>query len=594
MSAAELQRARALLDAGRHNDARQATLRALARAPRDAQAHAMAASLFTALAEPDRALFYAEKAAAIAPADARVQYTLAEVLLASGRPGDALGALDRSLQADPAFLETHVSKSHVLTVLRRWSDARQHTLRSLDLFPDEPRLTGNLAACLVETGSARAAVDLLRAVRERRPDDLHVATALAQACTYADGLSADDVRREHEAYDRLLHRLSPSEPEPHANAPDPHRTIRLGLLSSDLRWHPVGHFVETLLGALPRDRLHVTCFATSAAEDAVSDRLRGCSDQWRRVASLSIGELASAIRRDGIDVLIDLSGHTAGSRLPVLHLRAAPVQATWLGYLNTTGVSRVGYRLVDRHTDPPESQRWSSERLVRLEPAFLCYTPSSEAPASPPPRNPEAPFTLGSFNALSKLSDSAVDLWSRVMHAVPASVLVLKHTALGEPDVRASTIARFQAHGLEASRIRPEPPCATHSELFDAYARIDVALDPFPFNGGTTTCESLLAGVPVITLPGERSASRVGLSLLSSAGLHECVARDEAHFIEIVRSLATDAPRLAALRADLPARVRASPLCDAARFAASFEAALREMWKSWCGGSPSDGANRHG
>lgn len=582
MSAAELERARALLLAGRHPEARQAVVRALGRAARDASAHAEASAIFSALGEPERALFYAEKCAALAPDDARAHYALAEALLACRRPADALDAIERSLGLDPASLESLLSHTHVLSVLRRWSDAESAARHALTLHPDEPRLAGNLAACLTETGRARAAVDLLRAARERRPDDLHVATSLAQACTYAEGLSSDEVRAAHDAYNALLHRLSPAEPAAHANSPDPSRPLRVGFLSADLRWHPVGLFLETLLRALPRERVRVVCYSASGAEDDVSRRLRALADDWRVVAHASIGELAAAVRRDGIDILIDLAGHTAGSRLPAMHLRPAPVQATWLGYLNTTGLSRIDHRLVDAHTDPPSADRWSAESLARLEPAFLCYTPHPDAPSVPPARDPDALFTFGSFNALSKLSDGAVSLWARVLQRVPESRLVLRHTALGEPDVRRDTVARFSALGVDPARILPEPPVATHRELFAAYARLDVALDPFPFNGGTTTCEALLAGVPVLTLPGERSCSRVGLSLLTSAGLPECVARDEAHFLELAEGFARDPQRLASLRARLPDRVRASALCDAPRFAASFEHTLRTMWETWC------------
>ncbi len=594
MSVPELQRARALLSQGRSAEARQAALRALARSPRDAQSHGLASALFGALGDPERALFYAQRAATLAPDDARAVATLGDALLAAGRTADALPVLERALERDPVFLEALVSRTHALAVLRRWSDAEAAARDALAHHPDEPRLTGNLAACHIETGHARVAVDLLRSARDVHPDDLRIATALAQACTYADGLSAEEVWLEHKAYCDLLERLSPAPPAPHANTPDPERTIRIGFLSSDLRWHPVGLFVESLLRALPRERLRVVCFATSSAEDHVSHRLRALSDTWRQVAHRSIGELASDIRDESIDVLIDLGGHTASSRLPVMHLKPAPVQATWLGYLNTTGLSRIDHRLVDAHTDPPESQRWSAESLVRLEPAFLTYTPSPDAPDAPPVREASRPFTFGSFNALSKCTDATVELWSRALCAVPGSRLVLRHTALAVPEVCARLVARFEARGVEPGRISTEPPVPDHAALFKAYAHIDVALDPLPFNGGTTTCESLLAGLPVITLPGERSSSRVGLSLLSATGMRECVARDEPHFVEIARSMAANAARLAALRESLPARVRASSLCDNTRFAESFETALRDMWSAWCARSGRRGEASHG
>lgn len=594
MSAAELQRARALLSQGKPAEAKQAAMRALARSPRDAQTHGLASVLFAALGETERALFYAERSATLAPHDARAVATLGDALLAAGRTSDALPVLERAIERDPSFLEALVSRTHALAVLRRWSDAEAAARDALALHPNEPRLTGNLAACLIETGHARGAVDLLRAARAVHPDDLRIATALAQACTYADGLSAEEVWLEHKAYGDLLERLAPAPPAPHANTPEPERTIRVGLLSSDLRWHPVGLFVETLLRALPRDRLHVVCFATSSAEDAVTLRLRALSDTWQQVAHLSIGELVAAIRKDAIDILVDLGGHTASSRLPALHLKPAPVQASWLGYLNTTGLQRIDHRLVDAHTDPAEAQHWSAEALVRLEPAFLAYTPSSDAPETPPARDPAQPFTFGSFNALSKCTDATVELWSRVLNAAPGSRLVLRHTALGVPEVREKLRARFASHGIDPARISTEPPVPDHAALFKAYAHIDVALDPLPFNGGTTTCESLLAGLPVVTLPGERSCSRVGLSLLSAAGLKECVARDGAHYVQIASAFAREPDRLAALRAELPERIRASALCDGERFALSFEGALREMWRGWCARGANSGGGEHG
>jgi protein O-GlcNAc transferase len=298
---------------------------------------------------------------------------------------------------------------------------------------------------------------------------------------------------------------------------------------------------------------------------------------------LTDAALADRIRQDQIDILIDLSGHTGFNRLPVFAWKAAPIQATWLGYFSTTGVAAIDYLIADPVTLRQTEEKYFTETIWRLKQTRLCFTPPSDASPAPGPLPALANghVTFGCFNHLSKMNDAVVAVWSRLLHAVPGSRLFLKSPPLADAQVRQQTIARFSQRGIDASRLLFEGLSAKQAYLA-AYCQVDVALDPFPYPGGTTTMEALWMGVPVLTLEGERFLSRQGVGLLKTAALDAWIATDENDYVERGAALAADLPALAALRARLREQVRASPLCDAPRFAADLTAALREMWRRWC------------
>lgn len=581
--AINIEPAQRLIDRSRLEDARAWLLRALAKAPGDAPGNSLASFVLLSLGEPDRALYYAERAAREAPRDARFRINVGNALAQLGRFTEAERVFREALALDPGLSEAGAGLSHALLTQRRWFDAREVARAALGYDPENAKLLGNYVACVGALGRPREAVRLLRGAVARASQDLDLLSTLANATSYAGALSPEEVFAAHRSFGEALERLPAPAPPPFANPPDPDRRLRVGLLSPDLRAHAVAFFIEPAVERLERERFEVVCYHASAAEDGVSARLRAKSDAWRAVARLSAGDLASLIRKDGVDVLIDLAGHTAGNRLVALQLRPAPVQATYLGYHNTTGMRAVDWRIVDSVTDPVGAEPFSVERLRRLDPCFLCYRPPSGfGPPTPLPAQRNGFVTVGAFNSISKLDDDVAALWARVLDAIPSARLVLMHNALLQPEARDEVRDRLVDAGADAARLEARAPTSGPAELFDAWDGIDFALDTFPFNGATTTCEGAYRGVPTVTMLGDRSASRVGASINRALGLDDLVADSPEHYVRIAAGLAADLPRLAAIRASLPARLASGPLGDEAAFARRFGEAIRAMWRDWC------------
>jgi protein O-GlcNAc transferase len=354
--------------------------------------------------------------------------------------------------------------------------------------------------------------------------------------------------------------------------------LRIGWLSGDFRHHSCAFFLEPLLEHLDRSRFELFAYDTGTSVDAVTQRMRQWVPNWRSVASLGSGDLAQVIAGDQLHMLIDLAGLTKGERLPAIAARPAPVQVSWLGYLGTCGHEAIEHRISDRWVESARTQHGFVEQAVVMDRPYLCYRPASDAPevASLPMLSHGAP-TFGSFNTLSKLSDRTVALWSRILKAVPNARLLLKTRALSDPGARAYTLARFAEQGVAGERIELvgwSPQVQHHLSL---YQHLDVALDTFPFNGVTTTCESLWMGVPVVSRVGESVCSRQGLSLLNAVGLPEMACLDDDAVVARCVSLVAQPEALAALRADLRAQMARSALCDEAGMARAFEHVLEGL-----------------
>ena len=353
--------------------------------------------------------------------------------------------------------------------------------------------------------------------------------------------------------------------------------MRIGYVSGDFRRHSVANFLFPIFENHDRAAFQITCYNNNGWNDDVTERLMGAVDQWRRISGLDDETVAEMIAADGIDILVDLSGHTAHNRLSLFARQPAPVQVTWLGYPGSTGVEAIRYRLVDAITDPPgESDSYYCETLIRLEHGFLCYAPLDPAPA-PVMRPARNPVRFGSFNNPAKLSPATLDLWGKLLQAVESSELVLKGRPFADPQVRRMLLKRFEARGIAEERIVLLEHMAAPDRHMAAYGEMDIALDPFPYNGTTTTCEALWMGVPVVTLLGDRHSSRVGASLLTRVGLEEMIAEDADGYIRRAADLAANQERRAALRATLRPAMQTSPLCDGAGFTRRLEAAYRQM-----------------
>ena len=365
---------------------------------------------------------------------------------------------------------------------------------------------------------------------------------------------------------------------------DADRPLRVGYVSGDLRRHPVAFFVEPVLRAHDRGQVTPVCYDTAGLDDDMNAHLRSLVPDWRDVADWSDEALAERIRDDRIDILVDLAGHTARNRLLVFARRPAPVQVTGIGYVTTSGLETMDYRLTDSLCDPGRGEdRFYSERLWRLETGFNCYAPPRGLPEpGAPPCLSGAALTFGCFNNLDKITAPVIEAWAEILHGLPDSRLLLKTKSLGEPAVREHLLAAFGDRGIAAERLELRDWSATLAEHFAAYAEVDIALDPFPYNGTTTTCEALMMGVPVVALRGGRHASRVSFSILARLGLEGLSATEPEAYVERALALAARPDALAKLRAGLRQRLARSPLCDAERYARTLETAYRGMWRRRC------------
>jgi len=373
------------------------------------------------------------------------------------------------------------------------------------------------------------------------------------------------------------------------NPPDPGRRLRVAILSPDLRAHSCAYFLEPLVRHLDPARFELYLYHDHFREDAVSARLKGFAAVWRNFCGRSGTEFEQTVRADAPDILIDLAGHTGlTNRLPLFARHLAPVQVTYLGYPNTTGLTAMGWRLTDAIADPVgEADAFATEKLLRFAPTAWAYEPPAKAPVpNAPPCTTGRPVTFGCFNNLTKMTDTMFTLWGRLLAAVPDARLVLKGRGLSDATVRQRYLDRFAACGLPADRVDLLERTAETADHLALYHQVDIALDSIPYNGTTTTCESLWMGVPVVTLLGDRHVARVSASLLHAVGHPEWVAETNEDFIRIAAGLAADPARLAAIRAGLRDEMLVSPLLDHAGQSARFAAALRGCWNEWCARQP--------
>jgi predicted O-linked N-acetylglucosamine transferase (SPINDLY family) len=582
---------------------------AISMAPRLAAAHKALGDACVDLGRPADADRHYRAALAHEPDLAAAWNNLGLLLRESGRPVEAREAFGRAMQADPALVAPCLNLAALLVAGSDTAGARALLEAAARRQPGDHRIAANLAALLLEMGDpagaepvlraalqaapgdpltlhnlalalraqglAREATALLDRAIEQRPADHGLASARLLTLQYRDDLDAATLAREHFAFgDRF-------DAAPELPMPPREGRLRVGFVSADFGFHVVAAFLEPLLDHLDRDTMQAYCYHAGGHDDAQTARLRGLAVAWRDVAALDDEACAARIRADRLHLCIDLSGHTGGNRLPVFARRVAPVQATWLGYPDGTGLAAMDARFTDAAADPPgRSDTHHRERLVRL-PGFLGLPARREAPpVAPLPAGGGEPFTFGSFNNLAKASGAALALWASVLAAVPGSRLRLKARGLEHPLTAGRLRERFAAAGGDPGRLVLEGATRDSASHLARYGAVDVALDSFPYHGTTTTCEALLMGVPVVTLAGDRHAARAGASLLARAGHPEWVAGDADGFVGIAARLASDLQALAEVRARLRAEVAASPLADAAGFARDFERACRALVES--------------
>jgi predicted O-linked N-acetylglucosamine transferase (SPINDLY family) len=585
---AQFNQALALLRAGRGAEALALAQRLLPKHPSNAALNHLLAMVHLSQGRADQAEYFAQRATELTPRDASAWSTLGAAQNAQKKSAQAERAFARATELKPDLPAAWAGLGTARAMQRENPGAREAFERALALAPAHFDARVNAARLTLDSGrpeDAGAHVRALEASLPERDVSPGVLTARLLTCTtlnYDPDCAAEVIAQAHRRLGRAYALAFPERPmtprTPHAPLRSP---VRVGLMSPDLRGHSCSFFVEPLLAHHDPERVALFAYHTSDLSDRVTERLRALlpEGRFRDVHALGDDALTELIRADELDVLIDLAGCTVGHRLGVLARRAAPIQATYLGYPNTTGLATMDYRLVDALTDPPgEADALSVEKLVRLDPCFLCFVPPRDAPEPALPAE-DAPITFASFNRLPKVNSRALELWSRVMHATPGSRLMVKSVGLDAPSLRSDLLARLASLGIAPERVELAPATATPAEHLALYARVHVALDTFPYNGTTTTCDTLHMGVPVVALasPEPRHAARVGLSLLSAAGLPELIAHTPEDFVRIASALAQDRARLARYRASLRGQLAASALGDARAFAGRFFEAIASL-----------------
>jgi len=560
-------------------DAAIASVRTLLRIqPKNADALQMLGLFLTQVGQPQQAVAQLERAVAIAPNIAGYRNNLGNALMGAGRAKEAADHFRAAVRLDSAYARAYLGLALALVSLKDSDGAVDACRRGLTLRPDWPEMTSCAAAAFEAGDRMQESVDALRDGLARAGANEQLLSRLAFALNYLS-VTPDELADAHRAYRDRVQRPAPT---PATTDPNPDRPLRIGILSGDLREHSVGYFAEPIFRA-KRAGDAIVVFATTPPEtgSAMAKRFHAMSDAWVECAMLSDEALDRAIREQRIDVLVELSGHTKGGRLPTLDRKPAPVIVSAIGYPNTTGHPQVDWRVVDSITDPSGSEDRCTERLLRVDPCFLCYAPGEGAsdPVMPPE---DAPITFGSFNLTSKVGDETIRLWSAVMAAVPGSRLLIKSKSIADPSTRQRVLERVAAGGIDPARIETLAYTATPADHLALYGRVHAALDTTPYNGTTTTCEALWMGVPVVTLEGDRHAARVGASLLHAAGRPEWIARTRDEYVAIAAGLAQDRARLSEWRTGARAALRGSTLLDASGYGARFHAALRHGWIDYC------------
>jgi len=540
--------------------------------------------ILDALDRTDEAAEAYRAAIALQPRRSVPHVRLGQILLKRKDLDRAAAAFRQALACDPQSAAGHYGLGNALMLKIELSEAIRQFRKVLEIDPEHIDALHNLGHALLQTGDTEAAIATLRRAADIRVEKRHASfSEYLLALNYDDRLTAAEVAGEH----ARIGRIYAQETSPRRSAtPLLGRRLRVGYVSPDFRLHSCAFFMEPLLAAHDRNAVEVFCYAAVKHPDDVTERLKAVAEHWRDIKDLSDEDAARRVVDDGVDILIDLAGHTGGTRLGVFGLRPAPVQASWLGYPNMTGLPAIPYRLTDGWADPPgAADRLHAGRLIRLAGGFLCYAPPSSAPAvGPVPLERNGRLTFGSFNNASKIGGRTIACWAAILNRVDGSRLLLKSRQFQDAGTRTRFAGLFAEHGVEADRLAMLPHLPDVDTALGAYGDIDIALDPFPYNGTTTTCEALWMGVPVVTLVGDRHAARVGYSLLQAVGVSELAADSEEGYVALAADLAANRERLAAYRQSLRERVAASPLCDRARFARDMEAAFREMWADACSG----------
>ncbi len=566
-----------LKELNRLDEAKSSFKRAIALKPDFTEAHRNLGNALHELGRLDEAEASYKKAIALNSDYAEVYASLGNTLYGLGRLDEAKASFKRSIALKPDFAEAHNNFGNTLHELGSLDKAEASYKKAIALNPDYAEAHANLGNIFKELSrlsESKASYEKAIAIKPNYNQAYSNILFLYSAFMYEPSHYLKEARKYNQQITSLVESkfsswLCEENPE----------TLRIGFISGDLKNHPVGYFLEKLLSQLENSNLELYAYTTNFRSDDLTSRIRPYFSQWKSLVGLSDKIAANQIHSDGIHILFDLSGHTAFNRLGIFAWKPAPIQVTWLGYFASTGLSEMDYILGDPYVTPITEERHFSEEIWQLPESFLCFTePHVNIDVGPLPAHNNHKVTFGCFNKIARINDKVIITWSKILHAVPNSILFLKDKNFDLLSVRNSFYNRFKLHGIKKERLIFEG-LSPRSEYFAAYNRVDIALSPFPYGGGTTSVEGLWMGVPVITMKGHHFLSHLGESIAINTGLNKWIASDEEDYINKALKFSSDLEGLKKLRSRLRSDVISSPLFDAERFGNFFEEALKGMWE---------------
>jgi predicted O-linked N-acetylglucosamine transferase (SPINDLY family) len=608
-----------------HNEDAIALLRRAISIRQDLPAlHFVLGNVYRTSGQIERAIESYRAALRLKPDDADVLVNLGIALASSGQRDEARSAWQRALELNPRDADALSNLGNLARSEGRIGEAIHYAERALAINPNLHTTLSNLAVAYGRQGRLDEAIATYRRALAINPRSPRIHSNLLLDMTYHDRIAPEDLFAEHRKWNQLF--ATPLHPAPQAppaptqpikkgyvpfydvptdsikkgyvpfyleqsrqghcppvGALDLNRPLRVGYVSADFREHAVAYFIEPVLRAHNPKQVEVFCYFAAPREDEVTRRLKSYGGRWQRLWGVRDEQAAEMVRADAIDILVDLSVHTSGNRLLLFARKPAPVQVTWLGYAGTTGMDAMDYRLTDPIVDPPGlTESLHSEQLFRLPRTQWCYLPPADAPAiSPPPCEANGYVTFGSATNLAKVTPTSLDLWRDVLNAVPGSKFALLARGLDEGSTRDFIAGQFQIRGIDPDRLHLVGG-GDLGHYLNFFSQVDISLDTHPFAGGTTTCHTLWMGVPVVTMTGRTSVSRVAASVLTNVGLEELIANSPGEFVPIAARLASDRKQLSHLRATMRDRIKHSPLLDSVAFTKDLEAAYQAMWQNWC------------
>ena len=564
---------------GRIDEALGSFRRAIGSDPNHAEAHNNLGVILSGRSELRLASECFQRAIELQPDFADALNNWGNSLRAEGKLEQAIACFQRALALNPENPLTLNNLGVAYRASGMIEQARTSFKKALAVRPDFHLAHNNLGLTLIASAEPTTALECFRRALRSKPDYAAAFSNSLFCMNYIPSLEKESIFSQHVSFATRFEEPLKRTWRPHTNVVEPTRRLRVGYVSGDFREHAMAPSIEAVLARHNSDEVEVYCYPTNHLQDEITRRMRACTDHWCKLADLDDDSAAERIRDDQIDILVDISGHTAENRLLVFARKPAPVQVSWLGYMTTTGLSAIDYRISDDYADPPgTTEALHTETLWRLPSVTVFQPPEDSPPAGSLPVLKVGRFTFGCLNNPAKLGPDVVATWSRILTALPDAQILLGN--VGDPAVRSRMVHEFAKHGIAESRLRfrPRLPLAEYLRL---HYEIDLGLDPFPYNGGATSCYSLWMGVPFVALSGDRYMARMGVSLLANVGLASLVGGNPDEYVALACKLASDPMLLAAMRASLRERM-ANSIANGTRFTRHLESAYREMWRRWC------------